>query len=59
MKNRLTKAISRESYKKLSAVGAAAGAGNRARTIPSKRDKQRDPHRLRREEGISVNFMYD
>ena len=49
MKNRISNLISRAAREELAQCGAASGASNRARTMPSKRDKQRDPRRQRRD----------
>jgi hypothetical protein len=44
----LVNAIKRANFEEMVANGTAAGVAGRARTIPSKRDKSRDPRRQRR-----------
>lgn len=48
MRRQTLNAFRTASFQSLASVGAASGSGNRARTIPSKRDKQRDPRAQRR-----------
>jgi hypothetical protein len=48
MKSRISKFMSQQAWQEMAAIGAAAGVAGRARTIPSKRDKARDPKRQRR-----------
>jgi hypothetical protein len=47
--NRVAKMLSRASYATAASIGAAAGAGNRARTMRSKREKANDPRRQRKD----------